>query len=129
MPEHMPCIATRCPIYHSFLPRPESENCHPRFLPCLHEHCKIALTPPLSQFYNQMGEHLRTLRVPGGSGGGVNGISWEGNGLRLALAVDSFVYFANVRPDYKWGFFCNTLVYAFNRPDRAEHCVMFWDTK
>jgi hypothetical protein len=73
-----------------------------------------------------MGEHLRTLRVPGT---GISGLSWEGNGLRLALAVDSFVYFANVRPDYKWGYFCNTLVYAFNRPDRAEHCVMFWDTK
>ncbi|KAL6750533.1 intraflagellar transport protein [Haematococcus lacustris] len=78
------------------------------------------------QFYNFLGEHLRTLRVPGA---GISGLSWEGNGLRLALAVDSFVYFANVRPDYKWGFFCNTLVYAFNRPDRVEHCVMFWDTK
>lgn len=78
------------------------------------------------QFYNYNGEHLRTLRVPGT---GISGITWEGNGLRLALAVDSFVYFANVRPDYKWGYFCNTLVYAFNRPDRAEHCVMFWDTK
>lgn len=72
------------------------------------------------------GEHLRTLRVPGN---GISGLTWEGNGLRLALAVDSYVYFANVRPDYKWGYFCNTLVYAFNRPDRAEHCVMFWDTK
>mmetsp|Transcript_8336 Transcript_8336/g.17822 ORF Transcript_8336/g.17822 Transcript_8336/m.17822 type:complete len:1276 (-) Transcript_8336:992-4819(-) len=78
------------------------------------------------QFYNYNGEHLRTLRVPGN---GISGISWEGNGLRLALAVDSFVYFANVRPDYRWGYFCNTLVYAFNRPDRSEHCVMFWDTK
>ena len=73
-----------------------------------------------------VGEHLRTLRVPGS---GISGLSWEGSGLRLALAVDSYVYFANVRPDYKWGYFCNTLVYAFNRPDRAEHCVMFWDTK
>eukprot|EP00798_Chlamydomonas_sp_ICE-L_P009063 gene9063-16189_t len=78
------------------------------------------------EFYNHNGEHLRTLRVPGS---GITGITWEGNGLRLALAVDSAVYFANVRPDYKWGFFCNTLVYAFSRPDRTEHCVMFWDTK
>ncbi|GAX81565.1 hypothetical protein CEUSTIGMA_g8993.t1 [Chlamydomonas eustigma] len=78
------------------------------------------------QFYNYSGEHLRTLRVPGN---GISGLSWEGNGLRLALAVESFIYFTNVRPDYKWGFFCNTLVYAFNRPDRTEHCVMFWDTK
>jgi hypothetical protein len=29
------------------------------------------------------------------------------------------VYFANVRPDYKWGYFCNTLVYAFTRPGMA----------
>eukprot|EP00201_Polytomella_parva_P012196 CAMPEP_0175066548 /NCGR_PEP_ID=MMETSP0052_2-20121109/16571_1 /TAXON_ID=51329 ORGANISM="Polytomella parva, Strain SAG 63-3" /NCGR_SAMPLE_ID=MMETSP0052_2 /ASSEMBLY_ACC=CAM_ASM_000194 /LENGTH=442 /DNA_ID=CAMNT_0016333265 /DNA_START=239 /DNA_END=1564 /DNA_ORIENTATION=- len=80
----------------------------------------------MAQFYNQNGEHLRTLRVPGG---GISGVAWEGNGLRLALAVDSFVYFANVRPDYKWGYFCNTLVYAFHRPDRTEACVMFWDTR
>ena len=104
------------------------------------------------QFYNYNGEHLRTLRVPGT---GISGLCWEGNGLRLALAVDSFIYFTNIRPDYsecalyqwglalplpppdpaavsaplEWGYFCNTLVYAFSRPDRTEHCVMFWDTK
>lgn len=78
------------------------------------------------QFYNYNGEHLRTLRVPGS---GISGLGWEGNGLRLALAVESFIYFTNVRPDYKWGYFCNTLAYAFTRPDRTEHCVMFWDTK
>lgn len=78
------------------------------------------------QFYNYMGEHLRTLRVPGT---GISSISWEGDGLRLALAVDSCVFFANVRPDYQWGYFCNTLVYSFTRPDRVEHCVMFWDTQ
>ena len=27
--------------------------------------------------------------------------SWEGGSLRVALAVDSFIYFANIRPDYK----------------------------
>jgi WD repeat-containing protein 35 len=46
------------------------------------------------QFYNCNGEHLRTLRVPGN---GINGLSWEGTGLRLALAVDSFIYFTNIR--------------------------------
>ncbi len=78
-----------------------------------------------SQFYSYLGEHLRTLRVPGGV---ISALSWEGDGLRLALAVESAVFFANVRPDHKWGFFANTLVYAFTRPDRPEHCVMFWDT-
>ncbi|KAK3238460.1 WD repeat-containing protein 35 [Cymbomonas tetramitiformis] len=78
------------------------------------------------QFYSHTGQHLRTLRVPGS---GINALSWEGGGLRIALAVDSYIYFANIRPDYKWGYFGSTLVYAFNKPDRAEHCVMFWDTK
>lgn len=49
--------------------------------------------------------------------------------IRIALAVDSFIYFANIRPDYQWGYFSKTLVYAFTKPDRPEHCVVFWDTK
>lgn len=78
------------------------------------------------QFYDWAGDHLRTLRMPGSD---LQGLSWEGSGLRLALAVDSFIYFANVRPDYKYAYICDTLVYAFNRPDRLETCVMFWNTK
>jgi WD repeat-containing protein 35 len=79
------------------------------------------------QFYNPYGQHLKTLKVPGT---GVAGITWEGTGLRLALAVDSYVFFANVRPDYKWGFFNkNTLVYSFTKLDRPEHCVIFWNSK
>ncbi len=52
------------------------------------------------QFYTPLGQHLRSLRVPGSS---ISGLSWEGGGLRIALAVDSFIYFANIRPDYHWG--------------------------
>lgn len=43
-------------------------------------------------------QHLRTLKVPGKQ---MSAVSWEGGGLRIALAVDSFIYFANIRPDYK----------------------------
>ncbi|XP_070533961.1 WD repeat-containing protein 35-like isoform X2 [Ptychodera flava] len=78
------------------------------------------------QFYTPFGEHLRTLKVPGKQ---MLSCSWEGGGLRIALAVDSFIYFANIRPDYKWGYCANTVVYAFTKPDRPEHCVVFWDTK
>lgn len=31
----------------------------------------------------------------------MSALSWEGGGLKIALAVDSFIYFANIRPDYK----------------------------
>ncbi|KAK7092123.1 WD repeat-containing protein 35-like isoform X2 [Littorina saxatilis] len=78
------------------------------------------------QFYTPLGEHLRTLKVPGKS---MYSCSWEGGSLRIALAVDSFIYFANIRPDYKWGYCTNTVVYSFTKPDRPEHCVIFWDTK
>jgi hypothetical protein len=41
-------------------------------------------------------------------------LSWEGGGLRLALAVDSYIYLANIRPKYKWAFFgSSTCVYSF----------------
>jgi WD repeat-containing protein 35 len=79
----------------------------------------------LVQFYTPLGTHLRTLKVPGS---GIGALSWEGGGLRIALAVESYIYFANIRPDYKWGYFANTLAYAFSKPDRAEHCIIFWDT-
>lgn len=52
----------------------------------------------LLQFYNPFGQHLRTLKVPGKE---IKSISWEGGSLRISLAVDSFMYFANIRPDYK----------------------------
>jgi WD repeat-containing protein 35 len=88
-------------------------------------------------FYNAHGAFLRTLKVPGG---GINALSWEGGGLRIALAVDAYIYFANIRPDYKWAFMPpsgtralgaaagGTLCYSFTRPDRTEATVMFWDS-
>lgn len=55
-------------------------------------------------------------------------LSWEGGGLRLALAVDAYIYLANIRPEYKWGFFGNsTCVYGFKKKDHTDHSVMFWD--
>eukprot|EP00397_Hematodinium_sp_SG-2012_P004975 GEMP01004991.1.p1 GENE.GEMP01004991.1~~GEMP01004991.1.p1 ORF type:complete len:1182 (+),score=262.89 GEMP01004991.1:170-3715(+) len=79
------------------------------------------------QFYAPTGQHLRTLRAPGQN---LRSISWEGNGLRLALAVDSHIFFANVRPDYLWSYFSkSTLVYAVWKKERQEHCVTYWDQK
>ncbi|XP_032149939.1 WD repeat-containing protein 35 isoform X2 [Sapajus apella] len=78
------------------------------------------------QFYTPFGEHLGTLKVPGKE---ISALSWEGSGLKIALAVDSFIYFANIRPNYKWGYCSNTVVYAYTKPDRPEYCVVFWDTK
>lgn len=49
-------------------------------------------------FFVVFKQHLRTLKVPGKQ---MTGVAWEGGGLRIGLAVDSYLYFANIRPDYK----------------------------
>lgn len=47
------------------------------------------------QFYNSQGQHLRNLKVPSYTGV-VNSVTWEGFGLRIALAVDTNILFANI---------------------------------
>ena len=47
------------------------------------------------QFYSPQGVHLRSLRVPSVAGM-VNSVTWEGYGLRIALAVDTNCLFANI---------------------------------
>ncbi|XP_061707099.1 WD repeat-containing protein 35-like isoform X1 [Cydia pomonella] len=72
------------------------------------------------QFFSAYGEHIRTLRVPGGA---MRSLSWEKRSLRLAIAIDSFIYFANVKPDHKYAFYGNTLAYV-----SGTETVTFWDT-
>ena len=72
-----------------------------------------------------LSQHLHTLKVPGRY---LSALTWEGTGLRVALGVGSFIYFANIRHNYHWGYFSNTLVYGFRKPDKIEHCVIFWNT-
>ncbi|CAE7910264.1 Wdr35 [Symbiodinium sp. KB8] len=96
------------------------------------------------QFYAPSGQHLRSLLLActeqesswaesaldllGGLGHSAQKETSAGSGLRLALAVDSHIFFANIRPDYLWGYFSRTLVYAVLRKERNEHVVVFWDT-
>lgn len=77
------------------------------------------------QFYEPGGQHIRTLKVPGKS---ISCCEWEAGSLRVALAVDSFVYFANIRPDYKWCYFKKTVVFMSIKPQRNGVCISFWDT-
>ncbi|XP_060810811.1 WD repeat-containing protein 35 [Amyelois transitella] len=72
------------------------------------------------QFFSAYGEHVRTLRVPGGA---LRALSWEKRSLRLAIAIDSFIYFANVKPDHKYAFYGNTLAFV-----SGTETVTFWDT-
>ncbi|CAG9538621.1 unnamed protein product [Cercopithifilaria johnstoni] len=74
-------------------------------------------------FINGYGEHLRNLSIPGQ---GIADISWESDGLRLCAAVDSHLFFANIRPDYKWAYCGQAVIYSFERMESKEHCVVFF---
>lgn len=78
------------------------------------------------QFYDPYGSHIKSVKIPGSK---IEAFTWEGGGLRICVAVDSFLYFANIRPDYKWGYFHNTLVYSYNKAGLSDSCVIFFDTK
>lgn len=77
-------------------------------------------------FYSPFGVHLRTLRIPGHE---ISSLTWEGRSLRIALAVDSFIYFANIRPDYMWCYFGKTVCYLnADTTKTGSYVVTFWDT-
>ncbi|KAI8828138.1 hypothetical protein BJ741DRAFT_627188 [Chytriomyces cf. hyalinus JEL632] len=79
------------------------------------------------QFYDPFGQYLRSLKVPGKK---ITSLSWEHGGLRIALAVDSFIYFANIRPNYKWCFFAQDVVaYGYQKYDQSESTVVYWNTR
>jgi WD repeat-containing protein 35 len=78
------------------------------------------------QFWSPYGQYLRSIKIPGKT---ISSISWEKDGLRLSMAVDSFIYFANIRPDYHWAYFAGTIVYAFQNPESVETNVVFWNIK
>jgi WD repeat-containing protein 35 len=48
--------------------------------------------------------------------------------MRICLAVDSNILFANIQPNYMWSYFSKTLVFAFRKPERNDMCIVFWDT-
>lgn len=84
-------------------------------------------------FYSAYGQHLRTLKIPGRE---ITSLSWEGkSNCRIALGVDSFIYFANIRLDYLWCYFNKTVAYIetsnqnHHSIDSNQNIVIFWDTQ
>lgn len=92
--------------------------------PSKHSNPNSMVRDNVVKFFNNTGEYIRTLRIPGDD---VKGLSWEGSNLRIAMAVDSFIYFANNRPSYMWAYLLDTVIYTRARPDRGETIAMFWD--
>ena len=69
---------------------------------------------------------LKTKYVGQVPGKQISACAWEGGSLRIALAVDSFIYFANIRPDYKWTYFSLTVVYCHTK--QVLYCSILYCT-
>ncbi|XP_017844567.1 WD repeat-containing protein 35 isoform X1 [Drosophila busckii] len=86
-------------------------------------------------FYSPFGQLYRTLKVPGSD---ITSLSWEGKSLRIAMAVDSFIYFANIRPDYTWCYFEKSVVFLNSSSGNTSNTsssvsspmnvITFWNT-
>lgn len=126
---HQPCPDCPCALPRVCRSLPHVTSCRCR-LPQMLAVAGYQAAPDgrqlwLVQFYSPAGQHLRTMRVPGG--GSISGMAWEGGGARLALAVNGHIFFASVRQPHLWAAFAGTLAYAFCKPERPEHCLMFWN--
>jgi len=61
----------------------------------------------------------------------VGPISWQGTGLKIGLGVGSAMYLANIKQEYKFGYInkSDTLVFAVEKEDRIDFCVVFYECK
>lgn len=66
----------------------------------------------LVKFYSPYGDLLQTLRLPGRN---LTDVSWEKEGLRIAIAIDTYLFIASVKPQYEWAFFGDTLAYTLSK--------------
>ncbi|VDM42438.1 unnamed protein product, partial [Toxocara canis] len=76
--------------------------------------------------YGEVNIRQRLLQIPGQV---ISDLTWEGGGLRLCMAIDTHLFFANIRPNYKWAYCGQTVVYSYERQENNEHCVVFFETK
>ncbi|PAV64134.1 hypothetical protein WR25_05628 isoform C [Diploscapter pachys] len=73
------------------------------------------------------GKKLTSLRIP--STRSLTAVGWDPNGLRVFCASECNVLFGSIRPQYKWGYCGNTVVYCYERQHSDEFWVVFYDAK
>lgn len=66
----------------------------------------------LIKFLSPSGYLLQTLRLPGKK---LISISWDKQGLRLAVAIDNHLLIASIKPIYNWTYFGDTIVYTLSK--------------
>ena len=79
------------------------------------------------KIFNNQGELMSVTKVPGTE---IHDCSWEKNSRKLVLAVDSFMYFANLKCRTTWCFLTNSV--SFLREDfdgeqnKRQKYLTFW---
>ncbi len=63
---------------------------------------------------------LQMVKVPGSE---ICDCSWDKSGLKLALAVDTYIFFASVKPNYDWGYLTNAIVFALPSHGRGKRLI------
>lgn len=66
----------------------------------------------LIKFLSPTGDCMQTLRLPGKK---LIALSWDKEGLRLAVAIDNHLLIAAIKPHYEWAFFGDTIVYTLSK--------------
>ena len=86
---------------------------------------------PIVSFYNNQGVFIRSLRLAAAQGpassAANSGISWDFSGSRLVIAVDSYLYFANIYQEYKWCYALDSIVFAYEKQGEDKSVVCFWN--
>ncbi|XP_046911602.2 intraflagellar transport protein Oseg4 isoform X2 [Dermatophagoides farinae] len=81
------------------------------------------------KIYNDQAQLLTVTKIPGNE---VYDCSWEKNSRKLVLAVDSFMYFANLKCRISWCFLSNSIAFLRNNFDdeqKKKRSLMFWELK
>ena len=66
----------------------------------------------LIKFLSPSGHLMQTLRLPGKK---LISVSWDKEGLRLAVAIDNHLLIAAIKPIYEWAYFGDTVVYTLSK--------------
>ena len=75
-------------------------------------------------FYSSSGQYVQDIKLSNK----ITSFTWESYGAKIAITTETFLLFCLIKPDYKWTYFSDTLVYSYMN-DSEHHTIVFWDLK
>lgn len=75
-------------------------------------------------FYSNSGQYFQDIKLTNK----ISSFCWESYGSKLVITTEGFLLYCLIKPEYKWTYFSQTLVYSF-MTDSEHHTIVFWDMK